>query len=124
MPSTNSTTPMPRSKRLRLNVGQRTYEQLLHLADLADQSVATEARLLLTWGIDMALRRWEDLTGQGPDDPAPEPLPSPWAQPVLPMFDPTPAEVERALAEVRQNPRTIEVSTDEDEPPRPFPPID
>lgn len=112
------------SKRLRINVGERTYQQLVHLADLADQSVAVEARLLLTWGIDLALRRWEELCAGDGDDQPDQPHPAGWSQPTLPMVDLSEEETTRALDELRQNPRLVLVSTDEQEPPRPFAPID
>lgn len=112
------------SKRLRINVGERTYQQLVHLADLADQPVAIEARLLLTWGIDLALRRWEELSGADGTDPQDQVYPDGWHQPTLPMVDLSEEEANRALDELRKNPRVVLVSTDEQEPPRPFPPID
>lgn len=114
--------PMSHSKRIRICLGDRTYEQLVHLADLADNPVTIEARLLLTWGIDLALRRWEELSAAYGDDGEKTNAPAGWAQPTLPMIEPSADETAEALAEMRQNPRIVRTDDDDISAPRPYPP--
>lgn len=113
---------MSPSKRIRITLGNRSYEQLVHLADLADQSVAVEARLLLTWGIDLALRRWAELSGTSAEPALHVVEPTVYAPPKLPMHDLTQAETDRAMREIRRQAREMTVDEDPAEPPRPFPP--
>lgn len=97
-----TTVPTFRSRRLRLTIGDRVYTQLTYLAELAELEVPTEARLLLQWGIEMALRRWQQLSQ--PDDPLPggTETSAPPAVHVLPMFPLQETEVSAQMDEVHR----------------------
>jgi hypothetical protein len=94
---------------VRVVLGRRSYEQLEHLADLADLPVNTEARLLLTWGIDLAMRRWDELSTADADDPEPPGVPPGWHQPLLPMVELDADEVRTALDELDLPPTKAEL---------------
>lgn len=89
------------SRRVQITLGGRTFDDLEKLADLAELPIHTEARLLLGWAIDNARARWDRLRpGLFPAVPA-EVADTGYTQPVLPLIEVTPEELEQVLDELQ-----------------------
>lgn len=92
---------MSLSRRVQISLGERTYADLELLAGRAELTIHTEARLLLQWGIELAKRRWAALT-ESDEMPTSNPtIDAGWEQPTLPMIEPTPGELDRAMRDLR-----------------------